>query len=70
MSHPTCAGCSRSAVDRITVRSAAWEPDLKEVRPGVWKCWACREEQHPDMPENYLPTEFKKKVRQYAEASS
>ena len=56
--YPTCSGCDRSAPDRIEVRGVSWDPDLKEVRPGVWKCWACRGEQHPDMPDGYVPDSF------------
>lgn len=47
--YPTCTDCGRSASDWIFVGDTRWEPDLKEVRPGVWRCWKCREEPHPDM---------------------
>lgn len=58
MSYPTCK-CDRHASDWIPVerddgRTVRWEPDLKEVRPGVWCCWKCRDEPHPDMPSGYL----------------
>lgn len=52
--HPTCIDCGRSCTDWIPVRGVEWIPDLKEVRPNVWRCWACRRELHPDMPEGYI----------------
>jgi len=52
--HPTCTDCGRSCTDWIPVRGTRWIPDLKEVRPNVWRCWACRREQHPDMPDDYI----------------
>jgi hypothetical protein len=52
--HPTCTDCERSCTDWIPVRGTQWVPDLKEVRPGVYKCWACRRELHPDMPDDYI----------------
>jgi hypothetical protein len=54
MSYPTCHDCNRDACDWIEVGEARWEPDLKEVRPNVWKCWKCRGEKHPDMHEEVL----------------
>jgi len=47
--HPTCHDCGRSCTDWIEVGDSRWEPDLQEVRPGVWKCWQCRGEPHIDM---------------------
>ena len=64
--HPHCQGCGRDANDWIQVDGTRWEPDLKEVRPGVWRCWACREEcRHPSMREGYVPESFERKVRDY-----
>jgi len=57
---PTCQGCGRSPSDRIRVDGTAWEPDFREVRPGVWRCFVCRGEPHPDMPDGYLPDTFLK----------
>jgi len=59
----TCSSCGRTATDWIQVRGTRWTPDLREVRPGVWKCWACRQELHPDMPQGYVPDRFWAKVR-------
>jgi len=57
MSTPQCA-CGRKASDWIPVprngRTVRWEPDLREVTPGTYKCWACRRELHPDMPDDYV----------------
>ena len=47
--YPSCAECGKQASDWIEVQGTRWEPDLQEVRPGVWKCWWCRGEPHPDM---------------------
>jgi len=55
---PTCATCGRSASDWIKANGTRWEPDLQEVRPSTWRCWGCRGEQHPDMPNGYLPSDF------------
>jgi len=52
--HPICTDCGRACTDWIPVRGTRWVPDLKEVRPGVYRCWACRREQHPDMPKGYI----------------
>lgn len=56
--HPTCTDCARTANDWVPVlrndRTVLWEPDLKEVRPRVWKCWPCRRELHQDMPDEYV----------------
>ena len=57
----TCTRCGRTPTDRIEVRGVLWEPRLKETRPGVWRCWKCRSEPHPDMPESYIPDSFKQK---------
>ena len=64
--HPYCQGCGRDPNDWIQVNGTRWEPDLKEVRPGVWRCWACREEcRHPSMREGYVLERFKRKVKDY-----
>jgi len=47
--YPTCTDCGRTASEWIRVGDTRWEPDLKEIRPGTWKCWKCRGEPHPDM---------------------
>lgn len=52
--HPTCTDCGRSCTDWIPVRGTHWIPELREVRPGVYKCWLCRREPHEDMPEGYV----------------
>jgi hypothetical protein len=61
MSYPTCQDCGRTATDWVPVpregRTVRWEPDLREVRPGVWQCWPCRRELHPDMPDEYVEFE-------------
>jgi len=35
------------------------------VRPGVWKCWACRGEPHQSMPEGYVAQAFFDKVQRH-----
>jgi hypothetical protein len=63
---PRCQGCGRDPNDWIQVDDTRWEPDLKEVRPGVWRCWACREEcRHPSMREGCVPESFKRKVERH-----
>ena len=55
----TCTRCGRTPTDRIEVRGVLWEPDFVETRPGVWRCFVCRGEPHPDMPDGYIPDSFK-----------
>lgn len=62
---PRCTTCGRTAADWIDVEGTRWEPDLKKVAPSSWRCWACREERHPDMPQGHLPDSFKQKVQQF-----
>jgi len=54
--HPRCDDCGRSASDWIDIDGTQWEPDLQEVKPNQWLCWACREELHPDMNQKKYST--------------
>jgi len=52
--HPTCAGCGRTAADRITVEGTRWTPDLAPTNRGL-RCFGCRGEPHDSMAEGVLP---------------